>query len=211
MYFKNPEIREVAISHFRLLFQKGADIHVPDNNGRTPLSWAAGSVYCFQHNLRFLIEQGADIQSPDKDGRTPLSWASECGHGDTVRLLLENSAEIQSQDVTGRTPLSWAAQSNSQESNLGILLEKGLDVDLPDKDGKTPLLWATMSIGNHGADVARKLCASYWRKGLRLVEEIAQGEHRYPGPQNVETDKLSNFYWTRAWMLTCGITRKGHS
>ena len=58
------------------------DADSKDNNGRTPLSWAAGNRY--KAAARLLAErQDVDADSKDNNGRTPLSWAAERG----ARLL----------------------------------------------------------------------------------------------------------------------------
>jgi ankyrin repeat protein len=54
-----------------------------DNNGRTPLSWAAEGGD--KAAVKVLLENGAELESKDNNGQTPLSWAAERGHEAVVK------------------------------------------------------------------------------------------------------------------------------
>jgi hypothetical protein len=74
----------------KLLLEKGAELESKDNDGRTPLSWAAKNGH--KAVVKLLLEKGAELESKDRvDGRTPLSWAAENGHSAVVKLLLEKA------------------------------------------------------------------------------------------------------------------------
>ena len=77
-----------------------------DDNGRTPLSWAAG--HGQETAVKLLLDSGkVDADSKDKYGRTPLSHAAEKGHEAVVKLLVErDDVEADSNDKYNRTPLS---------------------------------------------------------------------------------------------------------
>ncbi|KFZ23699.1 hypothetical protein V502_01827 [Pseudogymnoascus sp. VKM F-4520 (FW-2644)] len=116
-------------------------INIPDekdDDGRTPLSWAAGNGH--EDVVKLLLVNNAEVNLKDTlYGQTPLSWAS--GHGTVVKLLLVNGAEIDSKDITGRTPLSLAANTG-QEAVLKLLIEKGADVNLENIYNRAPLSYA---------------------------------------------------------------------
>ena len=71
----------------KLLLETGKlDVDPKDNDGRTPLWWAAG--YGSEAVVKLLLETGkADVDSKDNDGRTPLSWAARHGRKAVVKLL----------------------------------------------------------------------------------------------------------------------------
>jgi ankyrin repeat protein len=57
----------------QLLLEKGADPNLGDNDGRTPLAWAAEKGR--EETVKILLENGANVNSTDNYGQTPLSWA----------------------------------------------------------------------------------------------------------------------------------------
>jgi len=72
----------------KLLLKTGkVDVDSKNNNGRTPLSWAAENGH--EAVVKLLLETGkVDVDSKnDYYGRTPLSWAAENGHEAMVKLL----------------------------------------------------------------------------------------------------------------------------
>jgi len=110
-----------------------------DGDGRTPLSWAAGSGH--EAVVKLLVER-ADVEADSEDlyGRTPLSWAARKGHETVVKLLVERAdVEADSKDSAGRTPLSWAAGSG-HEAVVKLLVERtNVEADSKSRVGQTPL------------------------------------------------------------------------
>ena len=134
-----------------LLEREDVQANLKDEDGRTPLSWAAGEGR--EAIVRLLLER-EDVQadSKDEDGQTPLSWAVERGHEAIVRLLLEREdVQADSKDEDGRMLLSWAA-AGEHEAIVRLLLEReGVQADSKDEDGQTLLSWA--AAGEHEAIV----------------------------------------------------------
>jgi len=96
-----------------------------DNDGRTPLSWAAGSG--LEDVVRLLLTNNdirVAIDSRDNTShQTPLLWAARKGHAKVVKLLLEKAASPNATDLSdGRSALSWAA-GNGHEETVALLLE----------------------------------------------------------------------------------------
>src|SRR5262245_48680915 len=80
----------------------GADIHQQDEQGWTPLNWAAGrgSVEI----VSLLLNRGADVSRTGRDQRTPYKIALAAKHTDVARLLkeAEQAANGASGDSTSR-------------------------------------------------------------------------------------------------------------
>jgi ankyrin repeat protein len=80
----------------------GADIHQQDEQGWTPLNWAAGrgSVEI----VSLLLNRGADVSRTGRDQRTPYKIALAAKHTDVARLLkkAEEAVNGGSGDSTSR-------------------------------------------------------------------------------------------------------------
>jgi hypothetical protein len=92
--------------------QVSIDVDAKDDNGWTPLSWAAERGH--EAVVKLLLGTGkVDVDAKDEEyGWTPLSLAAENGHEAVVQLLLgTGKVDIDTKDNDGRTPLSWAAEN----------------------------------------------------------------------------------------------------
>jgi uncharacterized protein len=65
----------------------GADIHQQDEQGWTPLNWAAGKGDL--EVVKLLLDHGADVSRVGRDQRTPYKIALAAKHVDVARLLRE--------------------------------------------------------------------------------------------------------------------------
>ncbi|OBT77083.1 hypothetical protein VF21_02890 [Pseudogymnoascus sp. 05NY08] len=119
----------------KVLLENGTDAMLPDETGRTALSWAAEEGHMAV--VMLLLEKGAEVESKDNDGQTPLSFAAAKGHLKMVKLLLEKGADIESKDNDGQTPLSSAA-AKGHVAMVG-LLEKAAGLTFDDSDDHTLL------------------------------------------------------------------------
>lgn len=123
----------------KLLLDSGrADIDIPDDQGRTPLSCAAGTRFkntppgsdYLTAITELLATSQVDVNSFDNSGRTPLSWAATGGWSmkprryngpaadeapKAVRLLLERGPSPKFTDCQDRTVHDWC----------NLLLENG--------------------------------------------------------------------------------------
>jgi hypothetical protein len=104
------------------LIGRGQSLDLKDNDGRTPLSWAAEKEH--EAVVKLLLEKGAGLETKDEYGQTPLSWAAEHGHEAVVKLLLEKGAELETKDKYSQTPLSRAVE-DGHEAVVKLLLERG--------------------------------------------------------------------------------------
>lgn len=125
-----------------VLLEIGSPADCPDEQGRTPLSYAAEKGTEF--GVRFLLEKGnAMINSVDQFRRTPLSYATECGEDDIIATLVQApNIDLTLACTRGRTPLSYACIHTSAPSRDILLSLAGSCVNVPDENGRTPLSWA---------------------------------------------------------------------
>ena len=80
----------------------GADVHQQDEQGWTPLNWAAGKGRV--EIVSLLLNRGADVFRTGRDQRTPYKIALAAKHTDAARLLkeAEQAANGASDDSTSR-------------------------------------------------------------------------------------------------------------
>jgi hypothetical protein len=121
----------------------GAKIDDRDNDGETPLMYAAW----FNENpevIKLLLDAGARIDDKDVIGRTPLMHAAMYNKNpDVIQLLLDAGAMIDdTDDVFGETPLMYAAAGNENPEVITTLLNAGADPTIKSKEGKTALDYA---------------------------------------------------------------------
>ncbi|KAL6517555.1 hypothetical protein OROMI_033256 [Orobanche minor] len=85
-----------------------ADFNVPDNDGRTPLHWAAYKG--FSDTIRLLLFRDACQESQDKEGCTPLHWAALRGNVEACSVLAHTGSkkELKLKDKEGKTPIELA-------------------------------------------------------------------------------------------------------
>ena len=77
---------ETNVAHY--LIGTGADVNIPDVDGKTPLMWAVVGGDEALPLVRELIAHGADLDAKDKDGTTVLSYArSDPPKSDVVKAI----------------------------------------------------------------------------------------------------------------------------
>jgi len=75
-----------AQGYGRILVANKAEINAKDNDGRTPLSIAAGNGE--KEMVGLLLANKAEVDAKDKKGETPLHYAAALGGKDVAELLL---------------------------------------------------------------------------------------------------------------------------
>ncbi|XP_027070621.1 protein S-acyltransferase 24 [Coffea arabica] len=130
-----------------------ADPDVPDNDGRSPLHWAAykGFADC----IRLLLFLDAYRGRQDKEGCTPLHWAAIRGNLEACTVLVQagKKEDLMLTDNTGFTPAQLASDKNHRQvafflGNARKLLDKRCDgnsrLGKLSKLGLAPVLWCTI-------------------------------------------------------------------
>ncbi|RWA08874.1 hypothetical protein EKO27_g6231 [Xylaria grammica] len=132
----------------RLLVQIGTSKMVEDNDGRTPVWWAATAGH--DDVIQALFE---DIDA--EVGNTLLAQAVEEGHEVAVRALLRVGANIETRNRDGET-LLYQAVRNRDEAIIRALCEAGANTEATNRYAYTPLLKAAKS-GDESEGVVRLL------------------------------------------------------
>lgn len=135
---------------YHIVTKWNADPDVPDNDGRSPLHWAAykGFADC----IRLLLFLDAYRGRQDKEGCTPLHWAAIRGNLEACTVLVQagKKEDLMLTDNTGLTPAQLAADKNHRQvafflGNARRLLEKRCDgnsrLGQLSKLGLAPFLW----------------------------------------------------------------------
>jgi ankyrin repeat protein len=121
---------------FRTLVDAGASVNKADDQGQTPLHYAAKGGR--SKPTEVLLQAGAFVDVVDEGGRTPLIQAVWCNGQNLTKILLKAGAKINIQDADGKTALHHAAERGWLEICI-ILVEAGANLDVLDSQGLTPL------------------------------------------------------------------------
>ncbi|GER42111.1 S-acyltransferase [Striga asiatica] len=99
-----------------------ADFDVPDNDGRSPLHWAAYKG--FSDTIRLLLFREASQGRQDKEGCTPLHWAALRGNVEACSVLAHAGSkdELTLKDKAGKTPIELASDKGHRHIALFLVL-----------------------------------------------------------------------------------------
>lgn len=112
----NRELMMAAASgqiwRVKYLVENGANVNWRDEEGYTPLTWAA------QHGhapvAEYLISRFAQVNPTDKAGYTPLMWAAQEGHVTVLETLLKKGANPWVVDRRGANAMTLARWSGNE-------------------------------------------------------------------------------------------------
>jgi len=126
-------------------------IESTDDEGQTPLHWAAKGSQC--DIVRFLLEKGANVQAVDNIHQTALHCVSAVGP--TSRTLLQELVGSTEHEL--KISRDSTEHQGSHEKTVCLLLESKLDVDARDMTGSTALHIAAL----YGHEIIARLLVQY--------------------------------------------------
>lgn len=141
LHFAAVENSNTAV--FKYLIDNGANVNLPDKEGRTPLHYTDNVEV-----LQYLIIRGANVNVPDKSQHTPLHRAVSRKNVPikVVECLIHYEAKVEAKDNHGFTPLFHAAGGTAANVDvLKCLIKHGANVNVEGQHGVTPLHLAAMS------------------------------------------------------------------
>ena len=118
------------------LIECGVSVDITDQNGLTPLHYAASRGCAL--TVLVLICLGAERAIVAGEVGTPLHIAAVFGHVSTVKTMLKLGCPVDVVDSFGRSVLHSAAQGGSVEV-IREVLSAGCNVNVTDNNGETPL------------------------------------------------------------------------
>eukprot|EP00026_Physarum_polycephalum_P015219 Phypoly_transcript_15850.p1 GENE.Phypoly_transcript_15850~~Phypoly_transcript_15850.p1 ORF type:complete len:270 (+),score=45.88 Phypoly_transcript_15850:78-887(+) len=120
---------------------KKEDADVTDEDGLTPLHWAArnGSLSI----VTLLVGLGVDINKQAHSGFTPTQEAAKQKHYEVITYLLDAGADVNLQDAHGRTVLHASCEAGDLKcAQLCVRHAKKISINLKDMFDRTALHWA---------------------------------------------------------------------
>lgn len=124
---KNKDVVEALVS-------AGANTNIADENGYTPLHYAAGQD--LEEIAKLLLEHGADINAATKDGVTALHSAVSQGREKMVRFLIKNGTDINIADAGKHTPLH-ASLIRGNRKMAKLLVDEGANTSTVNNNNLT--------------------------------------------------------------------------
>lgn len=141
------------ISIINAHLEKGTNVNLPDEEGRTPLMYASYNGHT--EVIKKLIEKGANVNIQDPFGRTALMMAASGPFPETVKVLLDGGADPNLIDKEEHFTALMYAAAEGQLEVVRVLLTHNADSSLKDVDGDNAVTFATNNGHKAVADLIR--------------------------------------------------------
>ncbi|KAL6834246.1 ankyrin repeat-containing domain protein [Trichoderma sp. SZMC 28015] len=130
--------RKLELINVLLAFET-LEVDEKDNDGRTPLSHAAGRPN--KAIVKALLDSGrVDVNAKDHQNRMPLLYAIDHRRESIVKTLLDSGkVDNCTKDNEGRTPLLYAIERSELLIFKMLLDSENIDVNAKDNEGHAPL------------------------------------------------------------------------
>lgn len=127
-----------------ILLRRGANVHLQDEKGCSPLMIAASK--CEKETVNLLLKYGSNVNMKDISGKTSLFYAIialDCDKNiETIKILLDHGADVNIMDNNGFTALMFVEYGLNSFQTIKLLLDCGYNVNLQDKEGYTAFMHA---------------------------------------------------------------------
>ena len=129
----HTHVRDGDLAGVQAYLDAGVDINARDENGSTPLHWAALEGH--KDIVELLINRGAQVNAKDNTANTPLDLAIRYEKLAIAELLRAQGANTGTIHVVAR---------NGYLAGVQAYLDAGVDINARDENGSTPLHWAAL-------------------------------------------------------------------
>ncbi len=117
LMYSSAKVERINITKF--LIKNGANVNAQNNDGETPLMYAAngGNI----STVMYLLDHKAEVNIKSSVGNTALMYAAQVNNPAVVRYLLENGADVNIQNEYGCNALTCAMASENGLCNIMVL------------------------------------------------------------------------------------------
>ena len=122
------------------LIARGAHVDALDEDGWTPLLWAAA--HGNEETVEALLDAGANREAATRlERQSALTLAAKWNRVEVVETLLRRGLAPNRRDSIGWSALMWASLQGRTDV-VKVLLDGGATIETVDSDGNTPLILA---------------------------------------------------------------------